>query len=196
MFNTKDLCQVCKHYDIGSHKCKKAPKRALPKGECADYEYSTHDDLCKYCSHNAYGVCAVSGHKCNAGAFRTNVCTDFENKGNMEERLEYKRKEWLCARCANSCKWNCEFDHCDNYVAMEDVERIDNANMLNALRKRCEEFMRGVIRDFGVMIVADTANIKETELKEAKFSKKKKIPYVEKTPLIDFNLEFTVYKKD
>ena len=45
MFDTKDLCQVCKHYDIGNHKCIKAPKRAVPKGNCADYEYSMHDDL-------------------------------------------------------------------------------------------------------------------------------------------------------
>lgn len=196
MFNVKDLCQVCRHYDIGSHKCVKAQGRAVPKGECADYEYSTHDDLCKYCSHNEYGICSVSFHRCDAEGLRANICTYFENKGVMEERLEYKRKEWLCARCANSCKWDCEFDHCDSFVAIEDAERIENANQIAALRKRFEEFMLDIVRDFGNMIVADTAEISETERKNIGWNKEKNIPYTDKKPFIDFSLKFTVYKKD
>ena len=120
MFDTKDFCQVCRHYDIGSNKCSKAPKRAIPKSECADYEYHTHEDLCKYCSHNNYGICTVSGHKCAAGQFLVNICTDFENKGVMEKRIER-----ICERCTLNC-------------ANVDCE---------AIRKRFEKLMRA-IQDF------------------------------------------------
>ena len=196
MFNTKDLCQVCKHYDIGNHKCVKAPGRAVPKGKCADYEYHTHEDLCKYCSHNKYGVCLVSGHKCNAWAFRTNICTDFENNGDMEEKMGYKRKEWLCARCANSCKWDCEFDHCDKFVSLEDAERIENANKIAALRKRCEEFMQGLVRDFGSVILTDTPTLSEKRRNVVLYNKEKGLAYMDSEPMIDFSLKFTVYNKD
>lgn len=197
MFNAKDLCQVCKHYDIENHKCIKAPKRAVPKGNCADYEFHTHDDLCKYCSHNKNGVCAVSGHKCNAGAFRTNICTDFENKGVMEERLEYKRKEWLCARCANDCKADGGMDYCEKFIDEEEAERTDNANMINALRKRCEEFMHDIVRDFGkLLIIKATAEISETERKDIKWNSNENTAYLDKQPFIDFRIAFTVYNKD
>ena len=115
----------------------------------------------------------------------------------MEERLEYKRKEWLCARCANSCKWDCEFDHCDKFVSLEDTERIENANKIAAIRKRCEEFMQGLVRDFGkLLIIKDTAEISETERKKIDWNKEKQIPYTDKSPFIDFSLKFTVYNKD
>lgn len=144
MFDTKHLCQICKHYDIGCDQCSKAPERAIPKSECADFDFYPQEALCKYCSHNKNGVCAVSGHKCNAGAFRTNICTDFENKGVMEERLEYKRKEWLCARCVNQCKANGGMDYCEKFIDEEEAARIANAEKIAAIRKRCEEFTREV----------------------------------------------------
>ena len=196
MFDTKQLCQVCRHYNIGSNQCSKAPKRAIPKSECADYEYYKHDDLCKYCSHNAYGICTVSGHKCNAGEFMVNICTDFENKGVMEEKLEYKRKDYLCARCANQCKADGGMDYCDKFVAIEDAERIANANQIAALRKRCEEFMQGLVRDFGDIILEDTVDISETERNEVKWNSYKKTAYVYKQPDVDFRLCFKTYKID
>lgn len=191
-----DFCQVCRHYDIGSNKCSKAPKRAIPKSACADYEFHTHKDLCKYCSHNDYGRCKFFGHKCAAGPLLMNICAVFENKKVMEEKMEYKRKEWLCARCANQCKANGEMDYCEKFIDKEDAARTDNANMINALRKRCEEFMHDIVRDFGNIIVEDTANISETERKKIDWNKEKQIPYTDKEPFIDFSLKFTVYKRD
>ena len=196
MFDTKDFCQVCRHYDIGGNQCSKAPKRAIPKSKCADYEYHTHEDLCKYCSHNNYGRCTVSGHKCNAGSFLVNICTDFENKGVMDKRMEYEKKEWLCARCANQCKADGGMDYCDKFIDEEEAARIANAERIAAIRKRCEEFMQGLVRDFGDMIEADTACIKETEQKNADFNRVKNIAYVEKSPWVDFNLAFKTYKID
>ena len=114
----------------------------------------------------------------------------------MEKRMEYEKKEWLCARCANQCKADGGMDYCDKFIDKEDAARTDNANMINALRKRCEEFMQGLVRDFGDIIVADTACIKETEQKNADFNRVKNIAYVEKSSWVDFNLAFTVYKKD
>ena len=191
-----DFCQVCRHYDIVGNKCSKAPKRAIPKSRCADYEFHTHEDLCKYCSHNKNGVCAVSGHKCSVEPLLTNICAVFENKGVMEERLEYKRKEWLCARCANQCKADGGMDYCEKFIDKEDAARTDNANMINALRKRCEEFMHDIVRDFGDIILEDTAEISETERKKIDWNKEKQIPYTDKSPFIDFSLKFTVYNKD
>ena len=197
MFDTKDFCQVCRHYDIGSNQCSKAPKRAIPKSKCADYEYHTHEDLCKYCSHNNYGICTVSGHTCAAGQFLVNICTDFENKGVMEEKMEYKRKEWLCARCANQCKADGGMDYCEKFIDKEEAARIANAEKIAAIRKRCEEFMQGLVRDFGkLLIIKDTAEISETERKKIDWNKEKQIPYTDKSPFIDFSLKFTVYKKD
>ena len=197
MFDTKDFCQVCRHYDIVGNKCSKAPKRAIPKSRCADYEFHTHEDLCKYCSHNKNGVCAVSGHKCNAGAFRTNICTDFENKGVMEERLGYKRKEWLCAQCANKCKADGGMDYCDKFIDEEEAERTANTKRIEEIRKRCEEFMCDIVRDFGkLLIIKDTAEISVTERKKIDWNKEKQIPYTDKSPFIDFSLKFTVYNKD
>lgn len=197
MFDTKDFCQVCRHYDIGGNQCSKAPERAIPKSRCADYEYHPHEDLCKYCSHNNYGICTVSGHKCNAGQFSVNICTDFENKGVMEKRMEYKRKEWLCARCANQCKADGGMDYCDKFIDKEESERIANAEKIAAIRKRCEEFMHDIVRDFGeLLIIKDTAEISETERKKIDWNKEKQIPYTDKSPFIDFSLKFTVYNKD
>lgn len=197
MENTKDLCQVCRHYNIVGNQCSKAPKRAIPKSKCADYEYHTHEDLCKYCSHNNYGICTVSGHKCAARKFFVSMCKDFENKAVMEEKMEYKRKEWLCARCANSCKADGEMDYCEKFIDEEEAERTANANMINALRKRCEEFMHDIVRDFGkLLIIKDTAEISETERKKIDWNKEKQIPYTDKSPFIDFSLKFTVYDKD
>ena len=93
MFNKIDFCQVCRHYDIVGNKCSIAPKRAIPKSKCADYEGNTYRDLCKYCSHNDYGRCTVSGHKCNASPILVNICGDFENKKVMDKRMEYEKKK-------------------------------------------------------------------------------------------------------
>lgn len=196
MFDTKDLCQVCRHYNIGSNQCSKAPKRAIPKSECADYEYHPHEDLCKYCSHNNYGICTVSGHKCAAGQFLVNICTDFENKGVMEKRMEYEKKEWLCARCANQCKADGGMDYCEKFLDKEEAARIANAEKMAAIRKRCEEFMQGLVRDFGNIIVEDSVRIKETEQKNADINRVKNIAYFEKLPWVDFNLAFKTYKMD
>ena len=196
MFDTKHLCQICSHYDIGSNQCSKAPKRAIPKSKCADYEYHTHEDLCKYCSHNNYGICTVSGHKCAAGQFLVNICTDFENKGVMDKRMEYKRKEWLCARCANQCKADGGMDYCEKFIDKEEAERTANAGKIAAIRKRCEEFMQGLVRDFGNIIVADTVDISETERKDIKWNSKGNTAYLDKQPFIDFRLCFKTYKID
>ena len=107
-----------------------------------------------------------------------------------------KRKARMCARCANSCKWDCEMDYCDKFVAIEDAERIANANQIAALRKRCEAFMQGLVHDFGDIILEDTVDISETERKKIDWNKEKQIPYTDKSPFIDFSLKFTVYKKD
>ena len=196
MFDTKDFCQVCRHYDIGSDQCSKAPERAIPKSRCADYEYHTHEDLCKYCSHNNYGICTVSGHKCAAGQFSVNICTDFENKGAMDKRMEYEKKEWLCARCANQCKADGGMDYCEKFIDKEEAERIANAEKIAAIRKRCEEFMQALVRDFGDIIVADTAHISETEQNEIKWDRNKKNAYLDKQPNVDIRLCFTAYKMD
>ena len=196
MFDTKDFCQVCRHYDIVGNKCSKAPKRAIPKSRCADYEFHTHEDLCKYCSHNKNGVCAVSGHKCSVEPLLMNICADFENKGVMEERLEYKRKEWLCARCANQCKADGGMDYCEKFIDKEDAARSDNANMINALRKRCEEFMHDIVRDFGSVILADTPTLSEKRRNVVLYNKEKDLAYMDSEPMIDFSLKFTVYNKD
>ena len=197
MFDTKHLCQICKHYDIGSDQCSKAPGRAIPKSECADFEFYPQEALCKYCSHNDYGRCTVLGHKCNASPLLMNICAVFENKKVMEKRMEYEKKEWLCARCANQCKADGGMDYCEKFIDKEDAARTDNANMINALRKRCEEFMQGLVRDFGkLLIIKDTAEISETERKKIDWNKEKQIPYTDKSPFIDFSLKFTVYNKD
>lgn len=192
-----DLCRVCRHYDIGSNQCSKAPKRAIPKSRCADYEYHTHKDLCKYCSHNDYGRCTVLGHKCSVEPLLMNICAVFENKKVMEKRMEYEKKEWLCARCANQCKADGGMDYCEKFIDEEEAERTANAEKIAAIRKRCEEFMQGLVRDFGkLLIIKDTAEISETERKKIDWNKEKQIPYTDKSPFIDFSLKFTVYKKD
>ena len=177
-----DFCQVCRHYDIVGNKCSKAPKRAIPKSRCADYEFHTHEDLCKYCSHNNYGRCTVGGEKCNEVLAKI-ICADFENKANMYKRMEYEKKEWLCARCANSCKWDSEMDYCDKFIDEEEAERIENAKKIAALRKRCEEFMHDIVRDFGkLLIIKDTAEISVTERKKIDWNKEKQIPYTGELP--------------
>lgn len=186
-----DFCQVCRHYDIVGNKCSKAPKRAIPKSKCADYEGNTYRDLCKYCSHNDYGRCTVTGHKCTAGQFSVNICRDFENKGVKDEMEENQ-----CARCANQCKADGEMDYCDKFIDEEEAERIANAEKIAAIRKRCEEFMQGLVRDFGDIIVADTVNISETERNDIKWNSKENTAYLDKQPFIDFRLCFKTYKRD
>lgn len=194
MFDTKHLCQICKHYDIRCDQCSKAPERAIPKSECADFDFYPQEALCKYCSHNDYGRCTVLG----AGhIWEKMICAVFENKGVMEKRMEYKRKEWLCARCANQCKADGGMDYCDKFIDKEESERIENAKKIAAIRKRCEEFMHDIVRDFGkLLIIKDTAEISETERKKIDWNKEKQIPYTDKSPFIDFSLKFTVYNKD
>ena len=115
----------------------------------------------------------------------------------MEEKMEYKRKEWLCARCANQCKAAGEMDYCDKFLDKEEAARIANAEKIAAIRERCEEFMQGLVRDFGkLLIIKDTADISETERKKIDWNKEKQIPYTDKSPFIDFSLKFTVYNKD
>ena len=114
----------------------------------------------------------------------------------MEERLEYKRKEWLCARCANQCKADGGMDYCEKFIDEEEAERIAHAEKIAALRKRCEEFMHDIVRDFGDIILEDTAEISVTERKKIDWNKEKQIPYTDKSPFIDFSLKFTVYNKD
>ena len=120
MFNKKVFCQVCRHYDIGSNQCSKAPERAIPKSKCADYEGNTYRDLCKYCSHNNYGRCTIQGHLYGAEPFLVNICKDFENKKVMDKRIER-----ICERCTLKC-------------ANVDCE---------AIRKRFEKLLRA-IQDF------------------------------------------------
>ena len=114
----------------------------------------------------------------------------------MEEKMEYEKKEWLCARCANQCKADGGMDYCEKFIDKEEAARIANAKKIAALRKRCEEFMQGLVRDFGYIIVADTADISETERNEIKWDRKKKNAYLDKHPFIDFRLCFKTYKID
>lgn len=194
MFDTKHLCQICKHYDIGCDQCSKAPERAIPKSECADFDFYPQEALCKYCSHNDYGRCTVLGP---GHIWEKMICADFENKANMNKKMEYKKKEWLCARCANQCKAHGGMDYCEKFIDEEEAERIENAKKIAAIRKRCEEFMHDIVRDFGkLLIIKDTAEISETERKKIDWNKEKQIPYTDKSPFIDFSLKFTVYKKD
>ena len=188
-----DFCQVCRHYDIGCDQCSKAPERAIPKSECADYEFHTHKDLCKYCSHNDYGRCTVLGP---GNIWKKMICAVFENTKVMDKRMEYEKKERLCARCANQCKADGEMDYCDKFIDKEEAERTANAEKIAAIRKRCEEFMQGLVRDFGDIIVADTADISETEKNNIKWNSKENTTYVDKQPFIDFRLCFKTYKID
>ena len=196
MFNKIDFCQVCRHYDIVGNKCSIAPGRAIPKSKCADYEGNTYRDLCKYCSHNDYGRCTVLGHKCNASQILVNICADFENKKVMDKRMEYEKKEWLCARCANQCKADGGMDYCEKFIDKEEAARIANAEKIAAIRKRCEEFMQGLVRDFGNIILEYTAYISETERKDIKWNSKDNTAYLDKQPFIDFRLCFKTYKID
>ena len=191
-----DFCQVCRHYDIIGNKCSKAPKRAIPKSRCADYEFHTHEDLCKYCSHNDYGRCTVLGHKCSVEPLLMNICAVFENKAVMDKKMEYEKKEWLCARCANQCKANGGIDYCEKFIDKEEAERIANAEKIAALRKRCEEFMHDIVRDFGSVILADTPTLSEKRRNVVLYNKEKDLAYMDSEPMIDFSLKFTVYNKD
>ena len=193
MFDTKHLCQICKHYDIGCDQCSKAPERAIPKSECADFDFYPQEALCKYYSHNDYGRCTVLGP---GNIWEKMICADSENKANMDKRMEYEKKEWLCARCANQCKADGGMDYCEKFIDKEDAARTDNANMINALRKRCEEFMHDIVRDFKDIILADTAEISETERKDIKWNSKENTAYLDKQPFIDFRLCFKTYKID
>ena len=82
------------------------------------------------------------------------------------------------------------------YEKKEEVSRIENAEKIAAIRKRCEEFMQGLVRDFGDIIVADTAHISETERKDIKWNSKDNTAYLDKQPFIDFRLCFKTYKID
>ena len=191
-----DFCQVCRHYDIVGNKCSKAPKRAIPKSRCADYEFHTHEDLCKYCSHNDYGRCTVLGHKCSVEPLLMNICVVFENKAVMDKKMEYEKKEWLCARCANQCKADGGMDYCEKFIDEEEAARIANAEKIAAIRKRCEEFMQGLVRDFGSVILADTPTLSEKRRNVVLYNKEKDLAYMDSEPMIDFSLKFTVYNKD
>ena len=193
MFDTKHLCQICKHYDIGCDQCSKAPERAIPKSECADFDFYPQDALCKYCSHNDYGRCTVLGP---GHIWEKMICADFENKANMNKKMEYEKKEWLCARCANQCKADGGMDYCDKFIDEEEAERTANAEKIAAIRKRCEEFMQWLVRDFGNIILEHTAEISETERKDMKWNSKENTAYLDKQPFIDFRLCFKTYKID
>ena len=78
----------------------------------------------------------------------------------------------------------------------EEAERTANAERIEELRKRCEEFMQGLVYDFGDIIVADTADISETERKDIKWNSKDNTAYLDKQPFIDFRLCFKTYKID
>ena len=190
-----DFCQVCRHYDIVGNKCSKAPKRAIPKSRCADYEFHTHEDLCKYCSHNNYGRCTVGGEKCNEVLAKI-ICADFENKANMNKKMEYEKKEWLCAQCANKCKAAGGMDYCDKFIDEEEAERTANTKRIEEIRKRCEEFMHDIVRDFGSVILADTPTLSEKRRNVVLYNKEKDLAYMDSEPFIDFSLKFTVYNKD
>ena len=114
----------------------------------------------------------------------------------MEEKMGYKRKEWLCARCANQCKADGGMDYCEKFIDEEEAERIANAEKIAALRKRCEEFMHDIVRDFGSVILEDTVEISETERNDVKWNRYKKTAYLDKQPFIDFRLCFKTYKID
>ena len=88
-------------------------------------------------------------------------------------------------------------DYCEKFIDKEEAARIANAEKIAAIRERCEEFMQGLVRDFGkLLIIKDTAEISETERKKIDWNKEKQIPYTDKSPFIDFSLKFTVYNKD
>ena len=114
----------------------------------------------------------------------------------MDKRMEDEKKEWLCARCANQCKADGGMDYCEKFLDKEEAARIANAEKIAAIRKRCEEFMQGLVRDFGNIMVADMVDISETERNEIKWDRKKKNAYVDKQPFIDFRLCFKTYKID
>ena len=114
----------------------------------------------------------------------------------MEEKMGYKRKEWLCARCANQCKADGGMDYCEKFIDEEEAERIANAEKIAALRKRCEEFMHDIVRDFGSVILADTPTLSEKGRNVVLYNKEKDLAYMDSEPMIDFSLKFTVYNKD
>ena len=114
----------------------------------------------------------------------------------MEGRLEYKRKDYLCARCANSCKWDCEMDYCDKFVDKVEADKIANANQIAALSKRCDAFMRDIVRDFKDIILADTAELHEEKQGRVLFNRAKDLAYTDSVSMIDFCLKFTACKKD
>ena len=98
------------------------------------------------------------------------------NKDNMEENEKYNEK--------------------GHFRDDEEAERTANAERIEELRKRCEEFLQVLAYDFGDIIVADTVDISETERNEVKWNIHKKTTYVYKPPFVDFRLCFTAYKKD
>ena len=119
-------------------------------------------------------------------------CADFENKGAKDEMGENQ-----CAQCANKCKADGGMDYCDKFIDEEEAERTANTKRIEEIRKRCEEFMHDIVRDFGkLLIIKDTAEISVTERKKIDWNKEKQIPYTDKSPFIDFSLKFTVYNKD
>ena len=114
----------------------------------------------------------------------------------MDIRMEYEKKEWLCARCANQCKADGGMDYCEKFIDKEEAARIANAEKIAAIRERCEEFMQGLVRDFGNIILEYTAYISETERKDIKWNSKDNTAYLDKQPFIDFRLCFKTYKID
>ena len=114
----------------------------------------------------------------------------------MDKKIEYEKKERLRARRANQCKADGGMDYCEKFIDKEEAARTANAKKIAAIRKRCEELMQGLVRDFGDIIVEDSVRIKETEQKNADINRVKNIAYFEKLPWVDFNLAFTAYKID
>ena len=87
-------------------------------------------------------------------------------------------------------------DYCEKFIDKEEAERIENAEKIAAIRKRCEEFMQGLVRDFGSVILADTPTLSEKRRNVVLYNKEKDLAYMDSEPMIDFSLKFTVYNKD
>lgn len=87
-------------------------------------------------------------------------------------------------------------DYCDKFLDKEEAARIANAEKIEEIRKRCEEFMGGLVTDFPEIMLSDWAVIKEEAEKVFDFNRRKQSADVYKEPFIKFTLTFKVYKKD
>ena len=114
----------------------------------------------------------------------------------MDKKMEYEKKERLCARCANKCKADGEMDYCNKFIDEEEAERTANTKRIEEMRKRCEEYMHDIVRDFKDIIVKDTAEIHEEKHSQVLFNRAKDLAYTDSLSMIDFSLKFTACKKD